>query len=227
MARDRGCSLAGERFAGLVAHELRTPLATQRSLLELALADPDADAATWREIGGEVLEACRRQERLLEACLALARGTSRPEVSQRIDLSAVAAAALVAQDPCSLETVLALEPARMIGDRSLVERLVANLVSNAIQHNRSEGRIEVATGVSSGRALLSIVNTGPVIAPVEVPRLFEPFRRLRPQVGRASDGIGLGLAIVRAIADAHHATISAEANPGGGLDVEVAFAATG
>jgi signal transduction histidine kinase len=204
-------------FAAYVAHELRTPLATQRALLELALGDPSTGAAAWREIGEDVLAACRHQERLLEACLTLARGERRRR--EPVDLAAIAGDALRAHDRRFLRTVAALEPARTSGDPGLVERLVANLVSNAVQHNVSGGRIEVGTRTCSGRAVLSVANTGPVVPPGELPRLFQPFQRLAH-----GDGLGLGLAIVQAVADAHDATVSARARRGGGLGVDVAFA---
>jgi signal transduction histidine kinase len=212
-----------ERFAACFAHELRTPLATQRALLELALADPDADATSWRETGEAVLRACRQQERLLEALLALAVGPDGPQRREPLDLAAIAAEALRAHDPGELGCVAALGPAWTTGDPSLVERLVANLVSNAIRHNVAGGRIEVATAARPGRARLTVVNTGPVIPPAELPRLFQPFQRLRAQRGPSAEGVGLGLAIVQAIADAHDALVIAHARAGGGLGIDVAF----
>ena len=175
-----------ERFAAFVAHELRTPLATQRALLELALADPHADLATWREIGEDVLGACRQQERLLEACLALARSEGGPQRCEPVDIAAIAGEALRAHDLSGLERVVVLEPAWAAGDPDLLERLAANLVSNAIRHNIVGGRIEVATRTESGRAYLSVANTGPLIpageAPASLPTLptaRTPSRRLR------------------------------------------------
>jgi signal transduction histidine kinase len=203
------------------AHELRTPLATQRALLELALADRSADVAAWREIGEDVLCACKQQERVLDACLVLARSRDAPCRCEPVDLAAIAADALRAHDRRSLATVVALEPARAEGDPGLVERLVANLVSNAIRHNVSHGRIAVATRSASGRAVLSVANTGPPIPPAELPRLFQPFQRL----GSHADGMGLGLTIVQAVADAHGATVTARARRGGGLGIDVAFPA--
>jgi signal transduction histidine kinase len=210
-----------ERFVASVAHELRTPLATQRALLELALADPIADVASWREIGRDVLAACRQQERLLEACLALARSHHGPQRCQPIDLAGLAAEALRAHDPGQLECVAALEPASTVGDPVLLERLAANLVSNAIRHNVAGGRIDVATGTVSGHAVLSVANTGLLIPARDVERLFQPFVRLRPAA--TAEGVGLGLAIVRAIADAHGALVTARARTGGGLRIELGF----
>lgn len=114
----------------------------------------------------------------------------------------------------------ALAPAPAMGDPELVEILVANLVDNAMRHNVSGGRGEVATG-PGGR--IAAGNTGPVVPPAELDRLFQPFQRLGTQRVRHGDGYGLGLAIVRAVADAHGARVVATARPGGGLDVEVSF----
>jgi signal transduction histidine kinase len=212
-----------ERFAAYVAHELRTPLAAQRALLELALADPNADVATWRGIGEDVLCACARQERLLEACLTLARSQGRRPRCEPVDLAAIAAAALRAHDLRGLESDVALEAAWTTGDPDLLERLAANLVSNAIRHNVVGGRIEVAAHVESGRAVLSVANTGVPIPAGELERLFQPFQRLGSSPRTFGDGVGLGLAIVEAIADAHGATLTAGARPGGGLRIRVAF----
>ncbi len=211
------------RFAAYVAHELRTPLATQRALLELALADLDADVASWREIGEDVLGACRQQERLLEACLTLARSQGGTQRCVPVDLAATTAEALRAHDLNGLESVVALEPAWASGDPDLLERLAANLVSNAIRHNIVGGRIEVATRAGSGRAVLSVANTGPPIPAGELHRLFQPFERLSPHSDLAADGVGLGLAIVQQIAAAHEAHLTARAQPGGGLGIDVAF----
>jgi signal transduction histidine kinase len=212
-----------ERFAAYLAHELRTPLATQRALLELALADRNADVASWREIGEDILGACRQQERLIEACLALARSQGGPQRCELVDLAAVAAEALRAHDLSGLGSLVVLEPAWTDGDPDLLERLASNLVSNAVRHNIVGGRIEVATRVESGRAVLSVANTGPLVPAVELQRLFQPFQRLDSNARSSGDGVGLGLAIVQAIADAHNATVTAQARTRGGLGIDVAF----
>lgn len=216
----------GERFAAYLAHELRTPLATQRALLELVLADEATDAAQWREIAEEVLLACGQQERLLRACLALARSRPRAERCEPVDLSLVVAGALRAHDPGGLERVVLLEPAWTSGDADLLERLVDNLVSNAIRHNVAGGRFEAVTLARSGSAVFTIANTGPPIPAGELERLFQPFQRLDPGPGSLSEGLGLGLAIVQAIAEAHSATVAARVRGGGGLEITASFPAT-
>jgi signal transduction histidine kinase len=117
----------------------------------------------------------------------------------------------------------ATEPAPLYGDPLLIERLVANLLTNAVRHNVAGGLLEVMTGVKEGKTVLSVTNTGPFIAPVDVDRLFQPFQRLDRRRANYKDGHGLGLSIVRAIATAHDATITAHPMPGGGLSVSVSF----
>ncbi len=214
-----------ERFAAYIAHELRTPLATQRALLELALTDPLADTASWREVAEDVLDACLQQERLLEACLALARSHGRVTRQEPVDLAAIAREALCAHDRTGLESVVALEQAETCGDPALIERLAANLVSNAIRHNVPGGRIGVATRSDAEHAFLVVSNTGPLIPDTELQRLFQPFHRLDSSARRSSEGIGLGLPIVQAIAGAHDALLTARALSGGGLQVDVRFPA--
>lgn len=214
-----------ERFAAYIAHELRTPLATQRALLELTLADPLSSTVSWREVAEDVLDACLQQERLLEACLTLARSRCGLARHDRIDLAVTAHDAIRTHDRSALESVVVLEPAVICGDLILVERLVANLVSNAIRHNVPGGRIEVATCTSAGRARLVVANSGALIPATELGRLFQPFQRLDARAQPARDGLGLGLSIVQAIAGAHNASLSAEALRGGGLRVDVCFPA--
>ena len=215
-----------ESFAAYVAHELRAPIAVQRALVEVTLADPNADAAALREMGERVLASCARQQRLTEGLLDLGRAGHGLARREPVDLAAITASALRAHDPSELESVVALERVRTTGDPDLLERLAANLVSNAIHHNMVGGRLEVATRAESGRAVLSVANTGPMIPPGELPRLFRPFQRLAPQAHDTAGGVGLGLAIVQAIADAHRATVTARARAGGGLVIHVTFPAT-
>jgi signal transduction histidine kinase len=209
-----------DRFAAYVAHELRTPIACQRALVEVTLADPLADAAALREMGDRVIAGCDRQQALIEALLDLARSRCGLGRREPVDLGAVAAKALRAHDLSEFDSVVVLEPAWTTGDPELVERLAANLVFNAIRHNvPCGGRIEVTTGAVLGRAVLSVANTGPSIPAAELTRLFQPFQRL----DASDEGLGLGLAIVQEIADRHRAFLTARARAGGGLEVRVSF----
>ncbi|HWD65976.1 MAG TPA: HAMP domain-containing sensor histidine kinase [Solirubrobacteraceae bacterium] len=216
---------AQRRFVANAAHELRTPLTVERALLQVALADPDADAAKLRATCEEVIASSREQELLLDALLTLAtseRGLYRRDV---VDLASVAKTAVAGASSAAadLEVVTVLEPVLLTGDRALVERLMHNLIENAVDYNRPGGRIEVRTESAPGRATLTVVNTGPEIPAEQVDALFEPFRRRGSDRTSTGPHHGLGLSIVRAVAQVHQAELSAESPPGGGLHVTVSF----
>jgi signal transduction histidine kinase len=214
-------------FVANASHELRTPLTAERTLLQVALADPDATVETLRCACQEVLALGRQQERLIEALLTLASGEQGIERWEPFDLADLSAEVVAAREPDArrrdvhVETTFA--PARASGDPRLVASLVANLVDNALRHNVSGGQVAIATATVAGRARLTVTNTGPVVPPGEVERLFQPFQQLGPQRVRHADGHGLGLAIVRAIAGAHGATLVPRTRPEGGLHIEVSF----
>jgi signal transduction histidine kinase len=214
-----------DRFAPYVAHELRAPIALQRTLVEVTLADPDAETAALRQMGERVIASCEQQQQLIEALLDLTRSRGGLSRDEPVDLAAIAGEALRAHDRSGLESVVALEPAWTSGDPTLVERLAANLISNAIRHNRLGGRIEVATRTQAGHAVLVVANSGPLIPAGELRRLFQPFQRLDSRAEPPSEGIGLGLSIVEAIAGAHNGNLTAAALSGGGLKIDVYFPA--
>jgi signal transduction histidine kinase len=219
---------AQRHFVANASHELRTPLAGLRTLLEVALADPDADAATLRAACQEALALGGHQERLVKALLALA--TSERGISRRhtLDLARLAAEVLASRRDRAAETgidlVEHLTPAVTAGDPRLVESLIANLIDNAIRHNHPGGHVEVTTRTSGTQVTLTVGNSGPVIPDDQVQRLFQPFQRLAPDRNGHHDGHGLGLAIVDAVTRAHHATLTAGARPEGGLSITVRFA---
>jgi signal transduction histidine kinase len=212
-------------FVANASHELRTPLTAERTLLQVALADPAATAETLRQTCQQVLVLGDQQERLIEALLTLASSERGVEQWEPFDLAEVAGKVIAdrhaSHQRLQVHTTLAAAPAT--GDPSLAESLVANLVDNAIRHNVPGGRVEVSTTMTDGRAVIQISNTGPVIPPYELDRLFQPFQQLGHERIRHGDGHGLGLAVVRAIAAAHKATLTAAAPPAGGLDLEVSF----
>ena len=208
-------------FVANASHELRTPLTFERSLLEIALANSDASAAELRATCRRVLAGNQHQERLIEALLTLARSQRGLDRREPLDLSEIAAALL---DPAQEPPVEAdLNPAPATGDPRLVERLVANLLDNAVRHNIPGGHVKAWTGTDAGRPTVRVTNTGPIIPPDQVDALFEPFRRLDATRTSGRDGLGLGLSIVAAVAAAHEAELSAHPLPQGGLDVKVAF----
>jgi signal transduction histidine kinase len=214
-------------FVANASHELRTPLAAERTLIQVALADPDATAGQFRSTCEQLLALGQQQERLIEALLALASGQAGLERAEPVDLAGLTGAVLAARGEQAAARGIVigadLGAAVAAGDPRLAESLVANLVDNALRHNVSGGRIDIVTTTAAGAACLAISNTGPEVPPAEVARLFQPFRRLGGERVRPAGGYGLGLAIVDAIASAHGATITAAARHGGGLDIEVRF----
>jgi signal transduction histidine kinase len=218
---------AQRHFVANASHELRTPLTAERTLLQLALADPDATVQTLRSTCQQLLALGYQQERLIDALLTLA--SSERGIAQwaPFDLAEIAAKAIMDRrreaDRRGIRIDTTLDTATATGDPNLAGSLVENLVDNAIRHNLDSGQIEISTATTSGQATLAISNTGAVIPPGEVNRLFQPFQRLGTErVGHAG-GNGLGLAIVRAIAGVHGATLTTSARPDGGLDIQVKF----
>jgi signal transduction histidine kinase len=218
---------AQRHFVANASHELRTPLTRERAMLQVALDDPGTTTETWRNIAGEVLASNAEQESLIEALLALATSEGGLCQHEPVDLAAVTGEVLLTRraeaDHLRLRIRATTEPAALDGDLLLTERLVANLVDNAIRHNVADGHVEVTTRTRDDRAVLSVASTGPVIPATEIGRLFQPFQRLSERRARHGDGHGLGLSIVRAIATAHGAAIGARALRGGGLAIDVTF----
>jgi signal transduction histidine kinase len=217
---------AQRHFVANASHELRTPLTRERALIQVALGDPST-SDVWKSTGQELLAANREQETLIEALLALASSESGLNGREPVDLAVTVTNTLVDLrsdiDSLRIRVDEVTTPTLIEGDPLLVERLVANLLTNAVRHNVLSGRIEIVTRVDQGKAVLSVTNTGPFIPPGEVDRLFQPFQRLEPRRVHYKDGHGLGLSIVEAIATAHQASIIAKPMPDGGLSVSVIF----
>jgi signal transduction histidine kinase len=213
------------RFAANASHELRTPLAICRTEVDVALADPHASTAELRAMAERVRDATERSERLIEGLLTLARSERELRLGEPADLAKAAAGALEHarhQDGAAgLRVTTTLRPAPVEGDPALLERMVANLVENAMRHNQPDGWLQVTTGTSHGRAFVQVANGGRMIPADQVEWLFEPFRRLQGRIASPARGAGLGLSIVRSVARAHGGDTTARALDGGGLEVAV------
>ena len=219
---------AQRQFVANASHELRAPLTRQRALIEVALANPEADVASLRSTYERVLASEQQLEQLIDGLLSLTRGQAGLERRERLDLATISSQALLAREPelagLDLDVHATLATAPTAGDPRLLERLIANLIDNAIRHNIPGGRVEIATGTRDRHAVLAITNTGPSIPPEQIQRLFQPFQRLGAARTKYSGGHGLGLSIVQAVAHAHGAELSAHARREGGLTIEISFA---
>ena len=195
-----------------------------RTAIDVTLAKPGRTPAQLEAMAVEVRHAADRAEALIEALLTLARSDRGTGPRERLDVAVLAEDALDAAAPAirahPVTVQAALQPAAALGDPVLVERLVTNLIDNAIRHNVPNGWVQVATGTRDGMAFIDVANGGPLIPAELVPSLFEPFRRLSERSGSA-DGTGLGLSIVRSVAIAHCGQATARPLPAGGLEVSV------
>ncbi len=208
------------RFAANASHELRTPLAVQRTLAEVAMVTGGGDDVT--RLASQLLVVNDRNERLIEGLLVLAeadRGLP-GTVPTRLDELADSVLARFDEQLDEHELTLRREIAERTvpGDPLLLERLIVNLVHNAIKYNHPHGWIELIVG---DEPALSVRNSGERVPAGSVDSLFQPFRRLTADRTNHRDGAGLGLSIVHSIATAHRGRVSAVPGEDGGLRVDV------
>jgi signal transduction histidine kinase len=216
-----------QRFIANASHELRTPLAVMRATVDVVLGNPDSTPGDLRAMAADIRAAVDHAEHLIAALLILARNERGLTVHEEVDLATAAEDVL---DTAGLglgdrRVHATLEPAAISGDPVLAERLIANLVDNAIRYNIAAGDIWISTGTTAGRSQLTVTNTGPVISPADAGRIFQPFQRLSYRTSH--DGFGLGLAIVASIAAIHHGTVTARPRDDGGLSVTVTIPTAG
>jgi len=215
------------RFVANASHELRTPLAVNRALIELAVSRPDAPAEL-RQLGESLLAVNARHERLIDGLLTLADSENRVAERSPVDLADVAHRVAGQAEPAAdVEIGTELDPAPTSGDPVMLERLAQNLVENAVRHNAPGGRVSVRTRRTGDVAELTVENTGPSVAPYEIDVIFQPFRRLSGERTATDRGLGLGLSIVAAVAQAHGGRVVATPRDGGGLSVTVSLPAAG
>ncbi|NUW32840.1 HAMP domain-containing histidine kinase [Nonomuraea sp. SMC257] len=212
------------RFVANASHELRTPLTINRTLVDVAVRRPDATDDVKR-LGESLLLVNARHERLIDGLLALAEGEQAVLDRRPFDLMDVAEHVLdlAADEAAEREVTIhrLLDTGPTTGEAVLVERLVQNLVENAIRHNHPKGEVWVTTRQRAERVELVVANTGLQVPPYEIETIFEPFRRLHGDRLRSDRGSGLGLSIVRVITEAHGGTVVARPREEGGLTITV------
>ncbi len=208
------------RFVDNASHELRTPLAINRTVLEVALDDPDASEDV-RQLGRTLLATNARSERLIEGLLVLARSENELVERKPVELADIVDYVLgllaIPAEQADVTVRSRIDSMKTVGDPVLLERLVQNVIQNAIKHNDAGGWVQVTTGPEG----FVVSNSGPVVPAYEADALFEPFRRLQSVRTRSDRGVGLGLSIVRSITRAHGGEVTAEPRLEGGLVVRV------
>ena len=213
---------AQRRFVANASHELRTPLTVMRTAIDVALAKPNRTTQQLEDMAARVRRSIDRAEHMIEALLVLAISDQGVTSSELLDLSAVAEDALELAAPGITRLGLRVEsdlgPAETTGDQQLIERMVWNLVDNAVRHNEPGGWIRIATGRTPGGAVLRVANSGAVVPAEAVPTLAEPFRRITKQ---PDGGVGLGLSIAQSVSAAHGAQLDVRSQPEGGLSVSL------
>lgn len=212
------------RFIANASHELRTPLAVMRATVDVVDSNADSSPADIHSMAADIREAVDHAEQLIGALLILARNERGLTVHEQIDLATIVEDVLDALDFRDRLLHRVLKPAVVSGDPVLIERLITNLLDNAISYNTPGGEIWVTTDTIDSRCQLTVANTGPVVDPADAARILQPFQRLNDRTSH--DGFGLGLAIVASIATTHDGTITVQPRASGGLGINVAFPAT-
>jgi len=214
-----------QRFIANASHELRTPLAVMRATIDVVLGNPDSTPGDLRGMAADIRAAVDHAEHLIGALLILARNERGLTVREEVDLSVAAEDVLDTAGLGGRRMHSTLEPAVISGDPVLAERLIANLIDNAVRYNHAAGDIWISTRTLAGSSQLIVANTGSVISLEDAGRIFQPFQRLSDRTSQ--DGFGLGLAIVASIAAIHGGTATARPRNDGGLSVTVTIPSAG
>jgi signal transduction histidine kinase len=229
LARLEAAFASQRRFVANASHELRTPLTEMRTLIDVTTAKPAAYAAGLEPALAAIGTAVDKSEELIEALLTLARSDRGPGPAELVDLPTAVEDAIDLIGPAAaarqIQFGTVLQDAQVAGDRVLLERLVSNLIDNAVKHNVTGGWVQASTRTEAGIAEITVANGGEHIPAGQVAELFEPFRRLSGRTGNRP-GSGLGLSIVASVAKAHGGQAEAHARPDGGLDVQITLPAT-
>ncbi|MDD8025403.1 MAG: ATP-binding protein [Acidobacteriota bacterium] len=219
------------QFSADVSHELRTPLTIIRGEIEV-LQRKERSHEEYRSVLESTLEEARRMEAIIDDLLLLGRiGASARRALEKVSLADLAARVAEGRKPAAARqevdlVVTAADPGNVPGDASLLERLLANLVDNAIRYTPPGGRIEVKVEEEDGRPILTVADTGIGIPAESLPRIFDRFYVVDPARCKENGGTGLGLSIVKSVADRHGAMIEVRSETGRGTAFEIRFPRT-
>jgi heavy metal sensor kinase len=220
------------QFSAAIAHELRTPLAALRGETELALMQAGTEEEYRRALTGQ-LEELDKIGRLVGQLLTLARleAGEIPLANAPVDLAALAVSVteqleVVAQDRGVALVTELTGPVTVVGDSGWLERLLLNLIDNALKYTPAGGRVVIAVSLDDERACIDVRDTGVGMTPDVLARAFERFYRADAARSPGAHGVGLGLTLVKWIADRHHATIDIRSQPGDGTTVTVRLPAS-
>ena len=208
-----------KRFIANASHELRTPLAVMRATVDVVASNPESTPADLNGMAADIRAAVDHAEHLISALLILARNERGLTVREEVDLATVAEDVLDTAELGDRRVHTTLQPAPISGDPVLAERLIANLIENAVEYNTADGDIWISTRTTAGNTLLTVANTGPVVSAADTDRILQPFQRLNDRASH--DGYGLGLAIVASIATIHCGGVTVQSRDEGGLSVTV------
>lgn len=228
LERLEGSFAAQRRFVANASHELRTPLATMRAAVDVAVAKPGPVPEQTLSLAGRMRSELDQVDRLLEGFLMLARtqhgaftDAARVQLEEVVSMVLSERSADIEAKELTVHRTDTDDGAQVWASRSLLRRVVDNVVDNAIAHNRAGGWIGASTRADAETARLTVETGGPVLDPRQVAQLAQPFRRLGADRTGNGRGSGLGLSIVAAIAEAHGGTLELRARPEGGLRVTV------
>jgi len=212
------------RFVANASHELRTPLTSMRTLIDVAMAKPARTPEQLEALVGRVRVALNQSEAIIDGLLTLARSDRGLTTLELADFETAAQDAIDQVQTAASESNIVIDadlsPGPTLGDRILLDRLVANLLDNAVRYNLTGGSVRVVTGSDDDTSYITVTNSGPLVPESAVASLFEPFTRLDGRVSN-SQGFGLGLSIVTSVVKAHQGHLDAEALPNGGMRVSV------
>ena len=222
LARLEAAFESQRRFIANASHELRTPLAVMRATVDVVSDNPESTPRDLHDMAADIRVAVDHAENMISAVLILARNDERGlTIHEQIDLATVAEDVLDTTDLHDRHVHPTLEPAIVSGDPVLAERLIANLIDNAVRYNTAaSGGVWISTRTTAGSAQLTVANTeGPIVSPADVDRILQPFERVNDRT--LHDGYGLGLAIVASITAVHGGGVTAQPRSEGGLRVTV------